>query len=435
MGYIKNYDQLATNEDRKVVLELIDTAYTAIQPAHVFENHFSLDGEKLTILDKTFDLSKFDGIFLLGFGKGSAGNCKILEDKLGDRIVDGYDIDVVENPHFKKVHYTKGTHPLPSEQNIAFTKHAIEHLEKTSEKHLVLIVTCGGGSVLFEAPNKLNLDQITEVNKALLQSGADIEDMNAIRKHLSRVKGGGLAKILYPSTVVNLIFSDVPGNDLSVIASGPLVADHSTMSDVKKIIAKYSLSSKVKLPPDAFAETPTEHKYFKNVHNVLMLSNHTALNAMEQLAKEKGLKVHVLTDRLQGDARTLGEKLINETPPGHLLIAGGESTIKVSGKGRGGRNQALVLNALSVIASEQRSNPQQNILLASFGSDGWDFYELAGALADKDTLRKIDELKLNTQPFIADDNSYEFWIKIGDGINTGHLDSNVSDLYIVLKTN
>jgi glycerate 2-kinase len=425
MGYIKNYDQLATNDNRKIVLDLIESAYTAIQPKHVFEHNFSLDDEKLTIFDKTFDLRKFDGIFLLGFGKGSAGNCKILEEKLGDRIIDGYDIDVVEDEHFKKVHYTKGTHPLPSEQNIAFTKHAIEHLKHSGEKHLVIIVTCGGGSVLFEAPNKLSLVEITAVNKALLESGANITEMNAIRKHLSRVKGGGLAKLLYPSTVVNLIFSDVPGNDLSVIASGPLVADHSTMSDVKRIIKKYSLSGKVKLPEDAFAETPTDPKYYKNVHNILMLSNHTAINAMEKLAKEKGIKAHVLTDRLQGDAGTLGEKLIKETPPKHLLLAGGESTIKVTGHGKGGRNQALVLNALSHITGDT--------VLASFGSDGWDFYQLAGALADKDTKKKMGELNLDTQPFIDDDNSYEFWTKTGDGINTGHLDSNVSDLYIVFK--
>jgi glycerate 2-kinase len=442
MGYIKNYNKLASNPDRKTVLDLIEAAYTAIQPKHVFEHNFSVEKDTLKIFDKTFDLSNFDGIFLLGFGKGSAGNCKLLEDKLAGRVIDGYDIDVVDDEHFKKVHYTKGTHPLPSEQNIAFTQHAIEHLEQTHEKHLVIIVTCGGGSVLFEAPNKLSLNQITQVNKALLASGADITEMNAIRKHLSRVKGGGLAKILYPSTVINLIFSDVPGNDLSVIASGPLVKDHSSMSTVKNIIKKYSLDTKVKLPPDAFAETPTDQKYFKNVHNILMLSNHTALNAMEKLAKEKKLKVHVLTDRLQGDARTLGEKIIKETPPGHLLLAGGESTIKIAGKGKGGRNQALVLCALSCI-EKQISNPSHssipsnpsNIVLASFGSDGWDFYELAGALADKDTLSKIEKMKLDPQPFIADDNSYEFWTQTGDGIETGHLDSNVSDLYIVLKSN
>src|SRR6185437_6579648 len=241
MGYIKNYDQLATNDNRKLVLELIEAAYTAIQPKHVFENNFSIENDILKIFDQSFDLSKFERIFLLGFGKGSAGNCKLLEGKLGDLLTEGYDIDVVEDEHFQKVHYTKGTHPLPSEENIAFTKHAIGHLEHANEKDLVLIVTCGGGSVLFEAPNKLNLAQITDVNQALLKSGADITEMNAIRKHLSRVKGGGLAKILYPATVINLIFSDVPGNDLSVIASGPLVKDHSTLDDVQKIAKKYAI--------------------------------------------------------------------------------------------------------------------------------------------------------------------------------------------------
>ena len=431
MKHIRNYNQLATNEDRKVVLDLIETAYTAIQPAHVFEHNFLLDGNLLKISDQTFDISMFDGIFLLGFGKGSAGNCKLLEEKLGDRISDGYDIDVVEDLHFQKVHYTKGTHPLPSEQNIAFTRHALEHLEHVTEKDLVLIVTCGGGSVLFEAPTKLSLEEITAVNKALLKSGADITEMNAVRKHLSRVKGGGLAKILYPTTVINLIFSDVPGNDLSVIASGPLVADHSTMADVKKIITKYELDKKIKLPPDAFSETPTDPKYYKNVHNILMLSNHTALTAMEKLAKEKGLNTHVLTDRLQEDARILGEKLIKETPPGQLLLAGGESTIKIKGTGKGGRNQALVLSALDYLTKELKHT--SNIILASFGSDGWDFYKLAGAIADKDTLKKVEELHLDAQSFLADDNSYGFWEKVGDGILTGHLDSNVSDLYIVFK--
>jgi len=333
----------------------------------------------------------------------------------------------------KKCTIQKGTHPLPSVENIAFTKHAIEHLSYTTEKDLVFIVTCGGGSVLFEAPNSLTLDEITAVNKALLKSGANITEMNAVRKHLSRVKGGGLAKILYPATVINLIFSDVPGNDLSVIASGPLVKDHSTLDDVKNIIKKYSLSSMVKLPNNAFSETPTDEKYFKNVHNILLLSNHTALTAMEKVAREKNIKSHVMTDRLQGDAKTLGATLIKETVPGHLLFAGGESTIKVTGNGKGGRNQALVLSALSYINKELGNKNTGNIVLASIGSDGWDFYELAGAIADKETIKKIEELDIQTEDFINDDNSYEFWMKTGDGIDTGHLDSNVSDLYIVYK--
>ncbi|MGH9856534.1 MAG: glycerate kinase type-2 family protein, partial [Acidobacteriota bacterium] len=340
MGYIKNHDQLATNENRKLVLEFIETAFVSVSPHEVFKKDFILENDILTIQNKQYDLSKFERIFLLGFGKGSAGNANFIEDKLGDKLTDGYVIDVVDEVRYQKLRYTKGTHPLPSEANFAFTKHAIEHLQNATEKDLIIVVTCGGGSVLFETPNTLSLEQMTAVNKALLQSGANITEMNAIRKHLSRVKGGGLAKILYPATVVNLIFSDVPGNDLSVIASGPLVKDHSTMADVKRIQKKYSLEKKVTIPPDAFAETPTDHKYYEKVTNVLLLSNHNALTAMEKLAKQKGLKPHVMTDRLQGDAHELGKLLITETHPGQILFAGGESTIKVKGKGHGGRNQA-----------------------------------------------------------------------------------------------
>ncbi len=425
MGYIKNYDQLATNHNRKIVLELAETAFASIAPKEVFKTNFILKDNALTIQNKVYDLSKFERVFLLGFGKGSAGNCKMVEEHLGDHLTEGYVIDVVEDEHFKKLHYTKGTHPLPSQENFTFTAHAIEKLEHATEKDLVIIVTCGGGSVLFEAPNTLSLERITEVNKALLQSGANITEMNAIRKHLSKVKGGGLAKILFPATVVNLIYSDVPGNDLSVIASGPLVKNTSSMKDVENIMKKYNLAEKAHLSMDDFVETPTDKKYFEKVSNVLMLSNLTALNAMEKKARELGYEVHVMTDRLQGDAEQLGEQLINETPFDQILLAGGESTVKVTGKGVGGRNQALVLNALKHI--------QGDTVIASFGTDGWDFTEFAGAIADKDTLKKVNQTHLNVQEFIDDDNSTRFFESEHDGIITGHLDSNVSDLYIVLR--
>ena len=426
MSYIKNYDQLATNDNRKVVLDLAEAAFASVAPNEVFKQNLSLIDNVLKIQDKTYDLSQFDRVFLLGFGKGSAGNAKRIEQTLGDHLTDGYVNDVVEDEHFQKIHYTKGTHPLPSQENFTFTNHAIEHFENISEKDLVIVVTCGGGSVLFEAPHKLSLDQMISVNKALLESGANITEMNIVRKHLSKVKGGGLAKILYPATVVNLIFSDVPGNDLTVIASGPLVKDPTNLKDATTIYNKYDLGRSGVFTPEDFVETPKEDKYYEKVSNILMLSNLTALNAMEKLAREKGYEVHILNDRLQGDAHTLGKDLIDETLPGQILLAGGESTIKIKGHGKGGRNQALVLSQLA--------NLPDNVVLASFGSDGWDFYELAGALADKETKQKANNMDLDIQVYLDDDNSYEFWDKTGDGIRTGHLDSNVSDLYIVLKT-
>ncbi len=425
MRYIQNFDQLTTNENRKIVLELIESAFAAIQPKVVFENHFSIKENILKIQDKTFDLNSFEKVTIVGFGKGSAEMCRIIEEALGEKLTEGFDIDVIDEHKFKKIQYTKGTHPLPSEENIRYTQKVLAHLEKTNEKDLIIGVVCGGGSVLFEAPYKIDLKKLTEVNNALLKSGATISEMNVIRKHISKVKGGGLAKILYPATFANLIFSDVPGNDLSVIASGPTVKNHSTMDDVKNIIEKYKLTEKVEIAHEDFIETPTDDKYFEKVHNILMLSNHTALNAMEKKARELGKNCFVLTDALQGDARGLGKELIDQTQPGQILLAGGESTIKIIGSGKGGRNQALVLCSLPYI--------KEGTVIATFDSDGWDFYELAGAIADSETLEKVKTIKIDVKEYLDNDNSYGFFEKTGDGILTGKLESNVSDLFIVYK--
>lgn len=423
MSYIKNYEKLATTENRKVVLELIESAFASIQPQIVFEN-LSLKEGNLKILDKNFPLSSYERVFLVGFGKGSALMCKILEQKLGNTLTDGFVIDVVKQ-NFSKLKPTLGTHPLPSQANFDFTQKVIDTLSGLTEKDLVIITTCGGGSVLFEKPNTFDLEKMIEVNKTLLKSGATISEINTIRKHLSRVKGGGLAKILFPATVINLIFSDVPGNDLSVIASAPLVKDPTTIKDAVKIYKKYEMQKTLDLKESDLVETPKEDKYFEKVHNILMLSNHTALTAMEKRARALGYNAFVLSDSLQGDAHEMGEKLIRQTPSGQILLAAGETTLKIKGTGKGGRNQTLVLSSLPFI--------KEGTVIASFDSDGWDFYELAGAVADIETVKKVAKDSIDVKSYLDNDDSYSFFIKTGDGINTGKLESNVSDLFIVLK--
>jgi glycerate-2-kinase len=425
MGFIKNYDQLATTPERKIALDLVETAFTSIQPDRVMAKSFSLQGTTLTIADQTFDISHKERISLLGFGKGSAGICRMIEDKLGDQLTAGFDIDVVDQEPFAKIQYTKGDHPLPTQTNIDFTRKALSSLSGMTEKDLVLVVICGGGSAMLEDPYKVDLETLSNVGKALLQSGANISEMNVVRKHLSTVKGGGLAKHLYPATVASLIFSDVPGNDLSVIASGPTVRNTSSLADVHKLLDKYDVRAKVQLSDDDFLETPTGEEYFADVHNILIVSNMTALKAMQQKAEEQGLKATILSDRVQGDARTLGVTLIDQANPGEIMLAGGESTIKITGSGKGGRNQALVLSSLSHL--------QSDTLLVSFDSDGWDFYGFAGALADQETLKKAQEKSLDPESFLKNDDSYGFFAEVGDGIDTGKLEANVSDLYIVWK--
>ena len=423
MGVIKNYNSLNTNENRKIALDLIEAALASITPEEVFKTNFSLEDNILKLDDKTFNLDAYNRIFLVGFGKGSAQMCQIIEKDLGEKLTTGYDIDVIDSPNFNKIKYTKGTHPLPSEENINYTKEVLEATKGLSEKDLVIVVICGGGSAMFEAPANLNLEKLEKLFKDMLNSGADITEMNIVRKHISRVKGGGLAKHLFPATVASLIFSDVPGNDLSTIASGTTAKDSHSIDEAKQILEKYSLLNDA--GEEDFVETPKDSKYFENVHNILMTSNLTAINAMKKKAEELGKNVRVWTDRLEGDSKELGEKLINETRPGEILLAGGESTIKITGNGRGGRNQALALYALPHIT--------EDVLIAPFDSDGWDFYELAGAIVDADTKKKVDDQNIDTQEYLKDDDSYSFFEKTGDGIITGKLESNVSDLYIVIK--
>lgn len=423
MGLIKNFDTLASTELRKKALQLVEVGLQSIQPQHVLPQEIKIQNNELSIRGQKFNLNSYERVFLVGFGKGSSGVTKYLEELLGDRLTEGWDIDVVDET-FKKIHYTKGTHPLPSQINIDFTNTVIQNLSELGQNDLVLVVICGGGSALFES-STVPLETLTHINDVLLKSGATISEMNVIRKHVSKVKGGKLAKYLYPATIMSLLFSDVPGNDLSVIASGPTVADTSTNEDIKKIEEKYSLQNSLGITQAIFIPTVHEDTYFQNVHNILVVSNQTALSAMEEKAKQLGLHPRVFTDKLQGDAKELGEKLLAEAKPGKVLLAGGESTMKVTGSGRGGRNQALVLASLPFI--------KDDTIIVAFDSDGMDYYGFAGAIGDTTTIEKANTLRLSQKEYLNNDDSYTFFEKTHDGIDTGKLESNVSDVYIVMK--
>jgi len=254
--------------------------------------------------------------------------------------------------------------------------------------------------------------------------------MNTVRQHLSTIKGGGLAKILYPAYISSLIFSDVPGNNLSYIASGPTVKTDTTIDDAVNLLKKYNLLDQLGLKREDFSENPKENKYFENVSNILVLSNFTALNAMQKKAQDLGYKVKILNEKFEGNAKEAGKELIAKTNPDSILLIGGETTVKVKNKnGKGGRNQVVVLGALSNLTIEQ----WDNLVISSFDSDGWDNSHFAGAIGDIQTLQKAKEMNLNPQKFLDNDNSLEFFEKIGDGIETGRLPSNVSDLIIVMK--
>ncbi len=424
MTLIKNFESLNKTPQRKICLELVEAALSSIQPQSIIAKNFSLNGNTLTIQGKIIDLTRFERIFLLGFGKGSAGLSKHIENMLGNLLTEGYVIDLGQE-QFSKIQLTIGTHPLPSDVNLSFTKKALERLGNLTEKDLVIVVIAGGGSVLFENPYRVDLEQLIEINKSLLFSGATIADMNIVRKHLSLVKGGGLIKPLFPASVVSVIASDVPGNDLSSIASGPTVKDETTKKQAIEILKKYNLFDNLGLLEEYFIETPKENKYFENATNILLVSNETALLAMQAKAKDLGLDAKIATDKLQADAKTAGKELMDQVSQG-VLLAGGETTVKVLNKGgQGGRNQELVLAALASI--------DERTTIVSFDSDGWDNSSFAGAIGDLLTIQKAKELNIVPDAFSQENNSFLFFEKTGDGIITDRLPSNVSDLMIVLK--
>jgi len=427
MRLIKNFDSLAQNETRKICLEILEAGLASIQPQKVVQENISLKDNILKIQNQKVNLNKFKRIFLLGFGKGSAALSVNIEQTLGNYLSKGYVIDLEEESRSvgTRIEFTKGTHPLPSKQNVVFTQKTIQQFNNLTTNDLVIVVIAGGGSALFENPYKIDLEKLIAVNKALLKSGANISEMNVVRKHLSKVKGGGLAKHLYPARIISLIVSDVPGNDFSVIASGPTVKDPSAKTEAFNMLNTYNLWDKLNLSQNDFLETPKEDKYFENVTNILILSNKAALLAMQQKAKELGFNTIILSDKFQGEAKFVGKELIEKTSPQTALLVGGETTVRVGGQGIGGRNQEVVLGTLPYLT--------QDTVIASFDSDGWDNSYFAGAIGDFQTIDKAQKLHLNIQEFLETNNALPFFEKVGDGIITDKLPSNVSDLMVVLR--
>jgi glycerate 2-kinase len=424
MKLIKNFEFLNRTPERKICLDIVEAGLSSIQPQNVIQGKFSLENNILTIQNKTIDLINFERIFLLGLGKGSAGLSKNIESILGNSLTEGYVIDL-QREQFSKIELTIGTHPLPSEVNVSFTKKVLERLGNLTEKDLVLVVVTGGGSVLFENLYRISLETLIEVNQSLLSSGATTTEINTVRKHLSLVKGGGLIKPLFPAAIIGIISSNVPGNDLSVIASGPTVKDETTKEQAINILKQYNLFDSLNISEEDFMETPKENRYFDNVTNVLFVENKIALAAMQQKAKELGFDAKIYTDKLQANAKTAGKELIDRISSG-ILLAGGETTIKVFNKGgQGGKNQETVLSSLPYVS--------EKTTIVSIDSDGWDNSPFAGAIADSLTTQKAQAIGINPETFLQENNSFLFFEKTGDGIITDRLPSNVGNLMVILK--
>ncbi len=417
---VKNFQNLSKKSGiRKDILKIVNEGLVSISPSFVFKNKISLIKNKLKIADIFFDLNKYKNIYVIGFGKASSAMAFQIEKILGKRIKNGLVIDISQIK-LKRIKVTKGTHPLISRKNIQSSTRIINMVKQASANDLVICLISGGGSTLFEKPYNSFINTL-KINKRLLLSGASIHEINIIRKHISQVKGGGLAG-LSKAKIISLIFSDVVGDNLDIIASGPTSIDKSTINDAQKIIKKY------KLPKIKFYETPKNKKLFTKVDNIILLNNQVALDTMEKASEKFGYKPKIITNKLSGEAKKVGKKLLKlskKMKKKEVYLFGGETTVKVSGNCKGGRNTELTLSFLKKLPKD--------ITFASVASDGIDNTDSAGAVADEETSRTIKKLNLNADEYLKNNDSYNLFQKTNDLIFTGPTDSNVADLIIMLK--
>ena len=425
---IKNFEKLAITGLRTAALTIAEAGLQAIDTEAIIRNSVSYSTGNLKILDKVFPITSEGKFIIIGIGKCALDAAHALEDILGERITDGIVIDIHKGT-LKKIRTYCGTHPFPTEANVVATSSIISLLKNLTERDFVLFVVSGGGSTLLCQPKNFTCDDERMLLRHLFETGATIEEINTVRKHISLARGGYLAQYAYPAKSASLIFSDVPGDDMGFIASGPTVCDTTTVKDASAVLQKYDPVGDFHVIADNLIETPKDAKYFVNVDNFLAVSNKTALNAMEKSGQKLGFTAKIITATLQGEARKVGLSIIEElhaASPRSLLLYGGETTVTiVNPSGVGGRNQEVVLGALADIKSGE--------LVMSVATDGRDNTGYGGALCDIITKQTAEEKNLEPGVFLDENRSYDFFSSEGDYLMMGDTGSNVSDIIIAIK--
>ncbi len=424
---IKNLKELSSSPLRRAALSIAEEGYGAINtPRAVFKSvKYAKFFGRLKIQGKKYSLSQYRRVRVLGIGKAALEAAEALRQLLGDRLSDGYVIDVRAGDLGPKIISRAGTHPLASEKNRQYTKELMRYFSDGSEKDLVICIISGGGSALLCAPYGQTPEQEAEIFKVLTARGATIFELNTVRKHTSQSKGGFLAKTLYPAEVVSLVFSDVPGDELSMVASGPTIKDATTARDAAAILEKYRVAETLDRSKIDLVETPKEDRYFEKTQNFLVVSSRMALRAMRQRAEDLGFKVRTFSEEYQGEARVLGKEIVEEVQVGECLLGIGESTVTLSGTGMGGRNQEMALGGAVGM--------DENTVLGCFASDGRDNTEAAGAVADFSTLSRAAKLGLKPEAYLNNNDAFRFFEATGDLVFTGLTGSNAADFFVCLK--
>ncbi|HLC00963.1 MAG TPA: glycerate kinase [Candidatus Bathyarchaeia archaeon] len=446
---IKNAETPLLRKTRTLALRSLEHALSAADPKKLLKTKISLENSHLNANEQTFNLNKTRNIYVIGGGKAAGSMAEAIEEILGKHITEG----IVNVPHGDK-HKTNiiklhgASHPFPDEAGVKGTRRMLAIAEQAEKDDLIICLISGGGSSLMTKPrDDVSLKDKRELTSASLKSGATINEINSVRKHISAFKGGWLAKKGYPATVLNLVLSDVVGDPLEFIASGPTVPDSTTFADARKILQKYGLWKNA--PPSIrrvlsngekglIAETPKRgDAAFEKVYSVVLGNSRTAASAACQYLKTEGLNTLLLTSTLEGEARNIGTILAsvaneivatgNPVAKPAAIIVGGETAVTVVGNGVGGRNQEIALSAALKL------HDTDGAVIASLSTDGVDGPTVAaGAIVDGKTLARAVRLGMDASEYLSENDSYSFFSRIGDLIVTGPTGTNVNDISLII---
>ena len=428
------------------------SALESVDPHKCVVNALNMKNNSLIIFNQKINLNKIKKVYVIGVGKAVLTMASAINKILGDLISEG----VLITKHFDaeiqsclndRIKVLKGAHPIPSEKSVKATHTMLEMLNKTTSDDLVIGLISGGGSALMSNPVEgIGLSGLQNTTSVLLKCGATIEEMNTIRKHLDKVKGGGLIKNIFPAKSFHLILSDVLGDPLSMIASGPTSADPTTFENCLEIIEKYGIHYKLDGKVTSYLRRGAEGLVEETIKvndpilidhkNYIVGSLAIAAKAAYDQAKEAGFDSKILTTSLRGEARIVGTELAlqlkdlitNKTPREKpiCLIAGGETTVTVRGTGKGGRNQEMALSAAQVL------HGTKDCIFISFATDGEDGpTDAAGGFVTGKTLDSGLKINLKIQDYLKDNNAYEYLDKVGGLIRTGPTETNVNDLVLM----
>ncbi|MBN1545668.1 MAG: glycerate kinase [Syntrophaceae bacterium] len=428
---------------RELILDIFNHALEKVFPENLIAQGVSRKGDDLQIQENSYPLPPAGHVHVCGSGKASARMAVALEPVLMDRLAGGVVITNEEGYQSTKLTFLTGSHPVPTEKSLRTAEALMNYLHQLTDQDLCIYLLSGGSSALVENPlPPVSLAEFQAMSSLLLKSGMRIGEMNTVRKHLSAVKGGRLGA-LCPARIIVLVISDVIGDDLETIGSAPLYKDLTTYGDARSLIERYDLWRQV---PDsvrfvieegcAGKITETVKKAPERIRHHLLGSNTVFLEAGRKRAEELGLPAHIMTSSLYGEAGEVAKVLIalareigrpgNPFSPPVCLLFGGETTVTVRGDGQGGRNQQLCLAALA------ESGFPAHCTLLSAGSDGIDGNsDAAGAIVDRNTWIKMNELDLNPVLYLQQNDAYHFFQQTGDLILTGPTGTNVMDMQIL----